>query len=283
MSPPGRPKGEYRSAQHEGSPVNLYRLHRGASPLIVDVPHAGTFVPPAVAARLAAIALTCPDADWHVDRLYAFAPATGATLMVATHSRIVADLNRDPSGAALYPGADNTELCPTRTFANDAIYRDGEVPGAQEIAARRATYFDPYHDALAAEVERVHARHGYAVLLDGHSIRSQVPRFFAGQLPDLNLGTAGGASCAPGLQEAAVTVLAGAAGFSHVVNGRFKGGYVTRRYGRPAQRVHALQLEIAQCAYMDEAPPCRWDAARAAPLAAVLRRLVDTLTAWRPA
>jgi N-formylglutamate amidohydrolase len=203
--------------------------------------------------------------------------------MVATHSRIAADLNRDPSGSALYPGADNTELCPTRTFDNDAIYGDGGNPAAQEIAARRAAYFDPYHAVLAAEVERVRALHGYAILLDGHSIRSRVPRFFAGQLPDLNLGTADGASCAPGLQAAAAAVLDGAAGFTHVVNGRFTGGYVTRRYGRPAQQAHALQLEIAQCAYMDEAPPWRWDAPRAAPLAALLLRLVGALTAWRPA
>jgi len=263
--------------------MNLHLLHRGDSPLVVDVPHAGTFVPPALAARLSPAARAVPDTDWHVEKLYAFAPAAGATLMVATHSRIAADLNRDPSGAALYPGADNTELCPTRTFDNDAIYGDGDIPGAEEIAARRAAYFDPYHAALAAEVERVRARHGHALLLDGHSIRSSVSRFFAGRLPDLNLGTADGASCAPGLQAAAVATLAGAAGFTHVVNGRFKGGYVTRTYGWPAQRVHALQLEIAQCAYMDEAPPYRWDAARAAPLAAVLERLVAALTAWRSA
>jgi N-formylglutamate amidohydrolase len=261
----------------------LHRLQRGDSPVVIDVPHAGTYVPPAIAARLAPAARAVPDTDWHVDKLYAFAPAAGATLMVATHSRIAADLNRDPSGAALYPGADNTELCPTRTFDNDAIYRDGDVPRTPEIAARRAAYFDPYHDALAAEVERVRARHGYAILLDGHSIRSRVSRFFAGRLPDLNLGTADGASCAPGLQEAAATVLARAAGFTHVVNGRFKGGYVTRTYGTPARRVHALQLEIAQCAYMDEAPPWGWDAARAAPLAVVLVQLVAVLTAWRPA
>jgi N-formylglutamate deformylase len=263
--------------------MKLFDLHRGDSPLVVDVPHAGTWLPPAIAARVAPAALAVPDTDWHVERLYAFAPAAGATLLAATHSRIAADLNRDPSGAALYPGADNTELCPTRTFDNDAIYRDGGTPGADEIAARRAAYFDPYHEVLAAEVERVRARHGYAILLDGHSIRSRVPRFFSGRLPDLNLGTAGGASCAPELQAAAAAVLAGAAGFTHVVNGRFKGGYVTRRYGQPARQVHALQLEIAQCAYMDEAPPYPWDAARAAPLAAVLQRLVAVLCAWRPA
>jgi N-formylglutamate amidohydrolase len=260
----------------------LHRLQRGDSPLIVDIPHAGTYVPPELAARLSPEALAVPDTDWHVDKLYAFAPAAGATLLVATHSRIDVDLNRDPSGAALYPGADNTELCPTRTFDDAAIYAAGDVPGAAEIAARRAAWFDPYHAVLAAEIERVRARHGYAVLLDGHSIRSQVPRFFAGRLPDLNLGTASGASCAPELAARAEAALAGA-GFPLVVNGRFKGGYVTRHYGRPADRVHALQLEMAQCAYMDEAPPYAWDAQRAAPLAALLARLVDALTAWRPA
>jgi N-formylglutamate amidohydrolase len=260
--------------------IALHRLHRGDSPLVVDVPHAGTHLPPELAARLSAPALALPDTDWHVDRLYAFAPAAGATLLVATHSRIAVDLNRDPTGAALYPGADNTELCPTRTFDNAAIYAAGDVPGDAEVAARRAAWFDPYHATLAAEVARVRARHGYVVLLDGHSIRSEVPRFFAGRLPDLNLGTADGASCAPELAARAEGVLAGG-GFSHVVNGRFKGGYVTRHYGRPTAGVHALQLEIAQCAYMDEAPPYPWDAQRAAPLVALLERLVDALLAWR--
>lgn len=263
--------------------MNLHQLHRGDSPLVVDVPHAGVFIPPAITAELTEAARRVPDTDWHVEKLLGFAAATGATLVVATHSRIVVDLNRDPTGAALYPGADNTELCPTRTFDQDPIYQAGDGPDASELAVRRATYFDPYHATLAAEVERVRARHGYAILLDGHSIRSRVLRFFSGQLPDLNLGTADGRSCAPGLQEAAAGVLAGAADFTHVVNGRFKGGYVTRHYGRPVGGVHALQLEIAQCAYMDEAPPWRWDAMRAAPLAAVLLQLVAALTAWRPA
>ena len=263
--------------------MNLYELHRGETPLVIDVPHAGIALPPDVAARLTPYARNVPDTDWHVEKLYAFARAAGATLMTATHSRIVVDLNRDPSGARLYPGADNTELCPTRTFANDPIYGEGGAPTAAEIAARRSAYFDPYHAVLADEVERVRARHGYAILLDGHSIRAEVPRFFSGRLPDLNLGTADGTSCAPALQAVAADVLASLAGFSHVVNGRFKGGYVTRRYGRPARGVHALQLEIAQCAYMDEASPCRWDPLRAAPLVTALVRLADAIVAWRPA
>jgi hypothetical protein len=155
----------------------------------------------------------------------------GATLVVATHSRYVVDLNRDPSGAALYPGADNTELCPTRTFADEPIYAR-RAPDAAEVAARRDEYFEPYHALLPRRSSACASRHGYAILLDGHSIRSRVPRFFAGRLPDLNLGTADGASCAPNVQSCAALVLAGAADFSSVVNGRFKGGYVTRHYGR---------------------------------------------------
>jgi N-formylglutamate amidohydrolase len=259
----------------------LLDLHRGDSPLVVDIPHAGTYVPDAIRARLTDEARAVPDTDWHVEKLYAFARSTGATLVVATHSRYVIDLNRDPGGAALYPGADNTELCPTRTFGNAPVYREGEQPDAAEIAARRATYFAPYHATLAAELARVRARHGYAVLLDGHSIAAEVPRFFAGRLPDLNLGTADGASCDPAVQAVAANVL-GASNLSHVVNGRFKGGYVTRYYGRPADGVHALQLEMAQAAYMIEGPPYAWDPARAAALGRVLERLVVSLAEWRP-
>jgi N-formylglutamate amidohydrolase len=261
--------------------VNLQDVVRGDAPLVIDVPHAGTFLPPELAARLAAAARPLPDTDWHVEKLYAFAREQGATLVVATHSRYVVDLNRDPTGASLYPGADVTELCPTRTFASEPIWEEGAAPDADAVAARRARYFDPYHATLAAEVERLRARHGHAILLDGHSIRSEVPRFFAGRLPDLNLGTANGASCAPAVEALAARMLAGAAGFTHVVNGRFQGGYVTRHYGDPARGVHALQLEVAQACYMDESPPYRWDPARAAALVAVLERLAGALAAWR--
>ncbi|HET9045754.1 MAG TPA: N-formylglutamate deformylase [Casimicrobiaceae bacterium] len=259
----------------------LFDLHRGSSPLVVDVPHAGTYVPDALALRMTPAARALPDTDWHVEKLYAFARDTEVTLMVATHSRYVVDLNRDPSGAALYPGADNTELCPTRTFANEAIYAGDDLPGTAEIDARRRTYFEPYHAALAQEIARVRDRHGYVILLDGHSIRSEVPRFFAGRLPALNLGTADGASCAADVAAVATRVLA-SGGFTHIVNGRFKGGYVTRRYGRPQDDVHALQLEMAQDAYMDEAPPYAWEPARAKELAAMLESLVITLAETRP-
>jgi N-formylglutamate amidohydrolase len=262
--------------------MRLCELSRGNSPLIIDVPHAGTHVPDAIALRLTQTARTVPDTDWHVDRLYAFARGTDTTMLVATHSRYVVDLNRDPSGAALYQGADNTELCPTRTFANAPIYVEGEAPSEREIAARRAVYFDPYHAVLATEIQRLRARHGYAIMLDAHSIASEVPRFFTGRLPDLNLGTVQGASCGLEAQALVTEVLANAEPFTHVVNGRFTGGYVARHYGRPDDGVHALQLEMAQSAYMDEAPPFRYDPGKAASLIAVLERLVFALSEWRP-
>lgn len=262
--------------------MELWELHRGEGPLIINVPHAGTALPEDIRTRLTTAALAVPDTDWHVEKLYSFAREAGISLLCATHSRYVVDLNRNPEGVALYAGADNTELCPTRTFDNEPIYVEGATPAQEEVTARVAMYFAPYHAQLAAEIERVRARHGHAVVLDGHSIRAEVPRFFAGRLPDLNLGTAEGASCAADLQAQAVNVLAAAASFTHVVNGRFKGGYITRHYGRPAQGVHLLQLEVAEDCYMDEAPPYRFAAARAQPLIDVLRQLVQPLQAWRP-
>ena len=259
-----------------------YEIDRGQSPLVLDVPHAGTYLPVDLAARLTPAARTLPDTDWHVEKLFGFARGLGVTVLVATHSRYVVDLNRDPGGRALYPGADNTELVPTRTFANEPIYHPDDEPDAAEIAQRCTEYFAPYHAVLAGEIERVRARHGYAVLLDAHSIRREVPRFFAGRLPDLNLGTVDGASCAPEFHHAAALAISRASAFSNVVNGPFKGGFITRQYGVPDQCVHALQLEQAQACYMDESPPYRWDANRAAPLVAVLEALVEVLLSTHP-
>jgi N-formylglutamate deformylase len=262
--------------------MNLGDLVRGDAPLVIDVPHAGTRVPAPLAERLTPAAREGPDTDWHVEKLYAFARNADITLFVATHSRYVVDLNRDPGGRALYPGADNTELGPTRTFANEPMYSPGDEPDSAEIAQRCSEYFTPYHAVLAGEIERVQARHGYAILLDGHSIRREVPRFFAGRLPDLNLGTVDGASCAPEFHHAAALAISRPSAFSNVVNGRFKGGFITRHYGVPARNVHALQLEQAQACYMDESPPYRWDASRAAPLVGVLEALVEFLLSTRP-
>ena len=254
----------------------------GDTPLLIDVPHAGTYMPADVRAGMSADAQNVPDADWHVPLLYAFALERGASLMSATHARYVVDLNRDPHGAALYAGADNTELVPSSTFDRVPIYAGGRVPTVAAIAELRARYWEPYHARLSARIDAIRARHGHAIVLDAHSIRSQVPRFFDGRLPDLNLGTADGRSCDPRLQKVAFDVLSAAPGFSAVCNGRFKGGYVTRHYGRPQDGIHALQLEIAQACYMDEGPPWPWNPVRAQPLLNVLRRFVDALLAWTP-
>ena len=199
------------SAEQAGGRMNLCDLVRGDAPLVIDVPHAGTYrAAGARGAPDAGRARTSRTPTGTSRSSIAFARDAGVTLLVATHSRYVVDLNRDPTGAALYPGADNTELCPTRTFANEAIYADGEVPMPPRSRRAAPNTSIPYHALLAAEIERVRARHGYAILLDGHSIRSEVPRFFAGRLPDLNLGTADGASCALSVGAAAEVVLAGA-------------------------------------------------------------------------
>jgi len=259
----------------------LFTFVPGTTPLLINVPHSGAYIPVEFRQRMTALAQTVPDTDWHVHLLYQFALERGVGLMAATHSRYVVDLNRDPGDAVLYPGADNTELCPTRSFASEDLYLAGQAPDAGQIALRREQYWAPYHRALAAELAQIKARYGYAILLDGHSIRSQVPRFFSGRLPDLNLGTADGNSCDASLQSAALQVLQSASGLSAVCNGRFKGGYITRHYGRPAEGVQALQLEMAQSCYMEEAAPHAWEPRRGEALMAVLRRLLESLLAWR--
>ena len=262
--------------------MELCRRHPGTTPVLIDIPHCGTFVPPEIARDLAPAGRRLLDTDWHVEKLYDFAQRLGAGLIHATHSRYVADLNRDPDGKPLYPGADNTEVCPLKSFHDEDIWQRGRAPDAAEVRRRVDTYWRPYHAQLAADIAAVKARHGFCVLLDGHSIFSVLPRFFAGKLPDLNLGTADGKSCARPLEARAAAVLSQAAGFTHVVNGRFKGGYITRRYGNPGDGVHAVQLEMAMSAYLDEAGPERYDRARAAKLVAVLERLVGALIAWSP-
>jgi N-formylglutamate deformylase len=260
----------------------LYKWTPGRKPVIVNVPHAGTFIPGDIAAQLTGAGRALPDTDWHVDRLYTAALQMNCAMLVANHSRVVVDLNRDPDGAALYPGASNTEVCPTTTFADQPIYLEGRFPDSVEIERRLRAYWTPYHDKLAAEVEALKAKHGHCILLDAHSIRSTVPRFFAGKLPDLNLGTADGKSCDADLAERVFGLLDSASGFSAVHNGRFKGGYITRHYGKPHEGVHALQVEIGESCYMDEDKPELYDAAASAVLRGVLGQLVALLVNWWP-
>ncbi len=251
----------------------------GTSPLLVSMPHVGTHIPAGLAADMTEAAHGVPDTDWHVDRLYDFLPALGASVLRATHSRYVIDLNRPPGGESLYPGARNTELCPTSLFDDRPIYRPGRAPDAAAVAERRAVYWQPYHERLAAELAAIKARHGYALLFDAHSIRSHVPRFFEGRLWDINLGTGDGLSASPGIAEAVTAAARDAADYTSILNGRFKGGYITRHYGRPAERIEALQLELSQIVYMEEEPPFRFREDRAAEIRPALRRILEAMLA----
>jgi N-formylglutamate deformylase len=258
-------------------------LRRGTAPLLVSTPHAGTRIPQALQPHFTERALAVEDTDWHLDTIYAFADELGASRIVPKYSRYVIDLNRPPDDTPMYAGANNTELCPTRSFEGQPLYRDGAAPDAAEIARRRAAYWRPYHDALEAELARIRFRHGYALLWDGHSIKSELPWLFDGRLPDLNLGTAGGASCDPALRAALSRTLAAQRDYTHVTDGRFKGGYITRHYGRPEAGVHAVQLEMCFSCYMAQhAPPFALDAQRVAKLQPVLRALLQAMLDWRP-
>ena len=253
--------------------TNIVTVTRGSGPLILSMPHPGTGLPDEVRATLNAIGRTVPDTDWHMRQLYAATERFAPTIVEAGLSRYVIDLNRDPSGASLYPGQATTELVPTTTFDGEPIWAD--APDTNEIARRREAYFQPYHDALAAEIERVKALHGFCLLWDCHSIKSVIPRLFPGTLPTLNLGTNSGASCAATVEAAAVKAMA-ATPFTQVANGRFKGGWITRHYGQPQTGAHAIQMEIALSAYLtDETPPWAFDATKAAALQAALSTIIQ--------
>jgi N-formylglutamate deformylase len=245
------------------------------------MPHAGIDIPAPLAQGLGSAWLARRDADWWIDRLYDFSDALGATLVRTSISRTVIDVNRDPSGASLYPGQATTELCPTTTFDGEPLYRANAAPDAAAIEARRDSYHRPYHAALAHEIARLRTQHAAIVLYDCHSIRSRIPRLFAGDLPNFNLGTHNGNSCAPALTTVLENVC-DATGYSRVTNGRFKGGYITRHYGRPHEGVHAIQMELACRGYMREEPgpvdysswPPDYDERAAAPMRRVLRDIL---------
>ena len=254
--------------------TDVFTLHRGDAPLLLSLPHDGSLIPPALAQRMVPAARRAPDTDWHVSRLYAFARELGASILVPRHSRYVVDLNRPEDDVSLYPGQNTTGLCPIVQFSGEPVYLEGQGPDAAEVASRVDTYWRPYHQSLQSELARIHARHGRAVLWEGHSIRGVVPFLFEGRLPDLNLGTAAGASCSPVLQSRLEAVLAAQDEYDWVANGRFKGGHITRHYGDPGNGIDAVQLEISQRNYMDETS-FDWDEGKAARLQRVLRALLE--------
>ncbi len=256
---------------------DCFELTAGDSPLLVSIPHDGRNLPDDVKRRMTDIGLSIPDTDWHVTKLYEFAKQLGATCIVAQYSRYVVDLNRAPADAALYEGQISTGLCPAKTFAGDEIYKAGQGCDDTERAVRVERYWQPYHRKLQSEIERLRERFGFALLLDAHSIATEVPTLFNGVLPDINLGTYEGASCDPRIEQA-VAGVADASSFSSILNGRFKGGYITRHYGAPPDSVHAIQIELAQHNYMDENTG-QFELEAATKLAAVLQNMLSTFVA----
>ena len=264
--------------------VPLFDYRPGRSPLVIAAPHVGTFVPPDIAVRMNAVGLKVGETDYHVHRLFDFARDLGAATLWATHSRYVADLNRDPESRALYPGKFETGMCPLSDFDRNGLYRDDYAPDDAEIGRRRDAYWTPYHAQLRMALDAARARHGHALLIDAHSIRPTIPSLFDGRLPDLNFGTHDGRSTATALREVVRNWGEGLGGegqdaYSFVIDGRFKGGYTTRHYGRPETGIHALQIEIVQDRYLNMSAPHLYDETIAAPLSRALRPLVERLLA----
>jgi N-formylglutamate deformylase len=256
------------------STPTVYHLQQGTVPLLVSMPHIGTHIPDELQAHYAPRALQVEDTDWHLHTLYNFLEELGASVLTPTASRYVIDLNRPPDDAPMYPGASNTELCPTRFFTGEPLYQLGQEPTPAERLRRRETYWQPYHDALAGELARLKAQHGFALLWDAHSIHSELPWLFEGRLPDLSIGTANGASADARIADAAVQAVAEFPHVSSVLNGRFKGGYITRNYGQPANGIHAVQLEMCWHLYMQEKAPYTYDPQIAAGIQPVLKKMV---------
>ena len=258
-------------------------VQHGTAPLVVSLPHTGTTFPEDMLAHYASPWLARRDTDWWIETLYDFAGDLGATIVRTSISRSVIDVNRDPSGVSLYPGQATTELCPTTTFDGDELYEPGDKPDEGEIARRRAAYFEPYHEVLRTEIARLRAVHAAVVVYDCHSIRSIIPRLFEGKLPHFNIGTNGGATCDPALSQA-VEAVCRDSGREVVVDGRFKGGFITRSNGRPMDGVHAIQMELACRGYMHEplgrvSPedwPSAYDEAMATPMRETLRGVLKS-------
>jgi N-formylglutamate deformylase len=259
--------------------VAPYRYRYGSSALIVSMPHSGTFVPHSVGGAMTDTAAVRSDTDWHLPRLYDFLETLDATVITAAHSRYVVDVNRPPDGANLYPGRDTPKLCPTDTFAREPLYRAGE-PSPDDIAKRVDSVWRPYHRRIEREIERVRKEHGVAILWDAHSIVAVQPRLFDGRLPDFNLGTADGASCDPSLAQSLFEALQRHSDFSSVLNGRFKGGHITRSFGAPSKGIHAVQMEMVEATYMDETSPYAFRPERAERARSILREQLEIVLAF---
>ena len=261
--------------------MDVVTLREASSPLLVSFPHSGTGIPTAIAQQFTTAGRSLVDTDWHVPKLYDFLEELPVSTITANYSRYVIDVNRSPQGAALYPGQNETELCPTSTFAKQPIYLLDKAPDTAEIARRKECYWQGYHDALAEQLARIKKTYGYALLWDAHSIAAEVPRFFEGVLPDLNLGSAGGQSCDLRLSADLLDKM-DSSGYSAIHNGRFKGGYITRQYGSPNSGVHAIQMEISQNTYLLRSSDYEYDSIRADKLSQLLKKMILVMLDYSP-
>ncbi|WP_372613170.1 N-formylglutamate deformylase [Aquicoccus sp.] len=255
----------------------MIEVTRGGGPIVLGLPHTGTELPGDIREGLNETGRAMADTDWHIDRLYS-GLRDDITMVRQVEHRYVIDVNRPPDGQSLYPGQNTTDLCPLTDFDGRAIHREGCAPDAAEIARRIEVYHAPYHAALSTELARVKAKHGVAVLYDCHSIRSVIPRLFDGSLPDFNIGTNLSTTCAAIVEKTVEKICAAAGGYSSITNGRFRGGWTTRHYGDVEAGIHAIQMELAQSTYMEEAAPWDWDAAKATRLREQLARILNGLS-----
>ncbi|MEJ5863975.1 N-formylglutamate deformylase [Pseudomonas farsensis] len=258
---------------------NVFSFHQGQLPLLISIPHAGLKLTDTVRDGLVPAARSLPDTDWHIPQLYDFARELGASVVAAQYSRFVIDINRPDDDKPLYAGA-TTGLYPATLFEGEPLFLEGKAPSAQQQAQYLEQIWRPYHAKVESELVRLREAFGYALLWDAHSIRSQIAHLFDGKLPDFNLGTFNGASCDPELAQRLKGVCAGFPAYTHVLNGRFKGGHITRHYGAPANHIHAVQLELAQSTYMNEVEPFAYREDLAQPTQVVLRGLLETLLGW---
>jgi formiminoglutamase len=261
--------------------MNFVEITQGSSPVVLGLPHTGTEIPDEIRTLLNDTGSAIADTDWHIHDLYAEL-LEGATRVRTRVHRYAIDVNRDPEGQSLYPGRNTTGLCPLTDFDGHPIYRDGQEPDASQIEVRRLAYHQPYHAALQDELDRVRSLHGFVILYDCHSIRSHIPFLFDGTLPDFNIGTNSSTACDPGIEHCVAEICGSAAGYTSILNGRFKGGWTTRHYGRPERGIHAIQMELTQSTYMQESPPWAYDLAKADRLRPHLKTILETLSAWRP-
>lgn len=262
--------------------MSFVEVKQGDSPVILGLPHTGTDLPDDVARSFNETGRKLADTDWHVHTLYEGLLPNLTSVRTKIH-RYVIDVNRDPSGVSLYPGQNTTTLCPLTDFDGQPIYKEGLEPESDTVESRRLQYHAPYHSALEQEIARIKAANGFAILYDCHSIRSNIPFLFEGKLPDFNIGTNNGATCASSIQNIVETVCVEASGYTTILNGRFKGGWTTRHYGDPENGIHAVQMELAQSTYLDaELPPWRYSDANANQLRRTLADILKALNNWRP-